>query len=756
MVFATRLGRQCFLLPRATSSGSPAAYFQRATELLFVRRAFTAAPSFSKPEERRDPYDRYRQKLASPEIRSELNTDSAKTMKYIQDLGPEPDFLDVMSNAVMHAAIENEKASNDEHSLGPTGRFRYKWVMAGPLEYLRSYRRYQVDDPSKQTEVVLDMDFMAADLLSMSLSVDETMLAYILRNDNEEPQILVRMIGNDQTVKLASIPKEEEFVAAEFGAVRQDKDEHSLFLLAKDSLGSPKRVFSLAIQPHLLFNLDDIDASETGTTTSANNMPSPTLLYEAPDPKAHVDVQRTQGCQYVAINARTQSSNEIHLIQHHNDNLQLVRSREDGVQYHLNAGSDDDIFVLASSSSPSGKADHLPGIKPALYQSSMKDLPLRDGFGKLLSESDGEHEIFDFDLFEKFIAYYELSTVDGTHRIRVVNRRKADDESVVPFSADVETLTPSGNMNYKADSLQFFAESPSEPFKILGYNMMTKELNPMNQSKPNPRKITKRRIFVTSKDGTKVPLSLVYMEKINDEALKKDPLTVILTGYGAYGKPVKLAFDPTLEPLLKAGFALAFAHTRGGSELGKAWHLGGRGLNKIRAIEDFIACAEVLTSGAVFKRPVELTAKGFSAGGVIIGAAVNRRPELFRNVVLTNAFLDLDATMRNPSLYLTEHEWDEYGNPLEDEEAAKSIRSICPVSNVPFGKDLPRFLLITCLDDEEVPFWNSVIYGKKIAETGKAEVYLNVESEGGHKLYTNSLDVAAVEATFIAGNGSRS
>ena len=204
---------------------------------------------------------------------------------------------------------------------------------------------------------------------------------------------------------------------------------------------------------------------------------------------------------------------------------------------------------------------------------------------------------------------------------------------------------------------------------------------------------------------------------------------------------------------------LAFAHTRGGGELGRAWHLKGRGRDKPRAIEDFVACAEALVSGTVLNRSVHLSAKAFSAGGVLLGAAVNQRPDLFHSVVFTNAFLDVNATLRNRSLHLTEHEWPEYGNPLDDEIAAETIASYCPTLNASGSKSSdnpPKFLVIGTLDDDRVPFWNAVVYGKKIREKygEKSNVLLHIEAEGGHHLGHNRIRVAAMEATFLVGNAA--
>ena len=135
-----------------------------------------------------------------------------------------------------------------------------------------------------------------------------------------------------------------------------------------------------------------------------------------------------------------------------------------------------------------------------------------------------------------------------------------------------------------------------------------------------------------------------------------------------------------------------------------------------------------------------------------MGAAVNQHPELFGNVVLTNCFLDVKKTMENPNLFLTEHEYDEYGNPTSDAKAAKTISSYCPVSTARQAKEqTSRFLIIGAFDDVQTPFWNAFIYGSKIRARSRAKnrVFIHIESHGGHHL---QLHVAALEAAFVIGN----
>jgi oligopeptidase B len=186
--------------------------------------------------------------------------------------------------------------------------------------------------------------------------------------------------------------------------------------------------------------------------------------------------------------------------------------------------------------------------------------------------------------------------------------------------------------------------------------------------------------YATSSDGTHIPISVFYRDnQTTDRAL--------LVGYGAYGKPAEWSYDPLFHYLLDQGVVVAYANIRY--------------YNKISGIQDYIACAEYMQAyGSVI-------AYGVSAGGVVVGASLQQAPHVFQSGILVNAFLDVEATLRNSDLYLTKEDWEEYGNP----ELDPSITSYCPVRNVSPGG--PPILVLATLDDERVPFWNALIYTHK-------------------------------------------
>jgi protease II len=567
-----------------------------------------------------------------------------------------------------------------------------------------------------------------------------------------ERELWVRHIATGRQIQICR-DAAAAVTVVEFGPQLADCAGHTLTWVTTDEVGRPCTA-----------HVATVDSSATPTTLTCSESQ---ILYHSDDPVVHVDVQRCKGCEYTAVHARTQTKNQIFLMGpcYPETGLQLVRPWQEGVQYHLDVGTKQDVILMASRShvqlgdnneSESGNTTQTTGLEVeySVWETCIGALPITDDWGTSVVVPKTGYIITDMDVFEDFLCVYERSTLDGRQRIRVTSRLSSAEEWIVPVpdqDAYVAVLSPGGNMRYQSDKIRFFLESPAEPKRTYEYHVPSRRVALLSEDrKCHGDEIVQERTVVSSQDGTLVPLSFVY-RKSTEETDERQTLPVVLMGYGAYGQSLNLAYDPTTLPLLDRGFVLAYAHTRGGGELGNSWHHRGRLYEKGRAVEDYLACAEALT-GYLLDKPVLLVAKAFSAGGVVVGAAVNRRPDLFSGVVLTNAFLDVEATMHNQSLHLTQHEWDEYGNPLEDSLSTESIASYCPVANVnDNGCDLPRFLLVGTLDDREVPVWNPVVYGKKMRETtgGKADILLYVEGKGGHQLLGTRSHIAALEVAFI-------
>ena len=237
---------------------------------------------------------------------------------------------------------------------------------------------------------------------------------------------------------------------------------------------------------------------------------------------------------------------------------------------------------------------------------------------------------------------------------------------------------------------------------------------------------TERR-FAPARDGRRIPISIVYH--------KTTPLTgkspLLLQGYGSYGASTEAAFEPVRLSLLDRGFIFAIAHVRGGQELGREWYETGRLLQKKNTFTDFIACAEHLVARA-YTAPEQLYAMGGSAGGLLMGAVVNMRPELFRGVIAGVPWVDVITTMLDSSIPLTTSEYDEWGNP-NDKEYYDYMLSYSPYDNVE-AKDYPAMLVTTGLHDSQVQYWEPAkwVARMRALKTGDAPLYLWTNMEAGH------------------------
>jgi oligopeptidase B len=402
-----------------------------------------------------------------------------------------------------------------------------------------------------------------------------------------------------------------------------------------------------------------------------------------------------------------------------------------------------------------------------LFETSVSSLPLYDtAFGVEYVIGNDEYIIADMDVFCDFIALYERSSVDGRHRIRLKRRIGVilEEDIIIPLphgTGDCAILSSGGNMYYESTSLCFRIESPCSAGRTYSFDTTTGQVQPLGSEAVKVPYVEKR-VFVTSADGTHVPMSIF---RLDDDAMDNENRhPAVLIGYGAYGEPVVYGFDPTIVPLLNRGFVIAYAHTRGGGELGRAWYRAGRLDQKQRVIEDFIACAEALVGPLGISESQMLTAKAFSAGAVTVAGAVNRQPSLFGSVVLTNPFLDVGTSMWNKELALTEHEWNEWGNAIFGNNAAKSISSYCPMSNVT-QQNYPQMLLVGTIDDANVPYWHPLTFCLKVRKAFEAlapteadnreitdrRALLHIEESGGHQLHGTKVDVTAMEAAFIVG-----
>ncbi len=243
----------------------------------------------------------------------------------------------------------------------------------------------------------------------------------------------------------------------------------------------------------------------------------------------------------------------------------------------------------------------------------------------------------------------------------------------------------------------------------------------------NPQNYVTERTTATADDGKKIPISLVYKKGL----IKNGNNPLLIYGYGSYGHTIDAAFSSVRLSLLDRGFVYAIAHVRGSQTMGRAWYEDGKLLKKKNTFTDFISCAEELIEQK-FTIPDKLFAMGGSAGGLLMGAVVNLRPELWKGIVAAVPFVDVVTTMLDESIPLTTGEFDEWGNP-KNKEFYDYILSYSPYDNVE-KKDYPAMLVTTGLHDSQVQYWEPAKWVAKLREmkTDDNELFLFTEMEAGH------------------------
>ena len=287
------------------------------------------------------------------------------------------------------------------------------------------------------------------------------------------------------------------------------------------------------------------------------------------------------------------------------------------------------------------------------------------------------------------------------------------------------------NAEYDTDRFRFVYESLVTPDSVFDYDMNTRARTLLKQRPVlggyEASRFASELVYATAADGTPVPVSMVYRR----DTRAPGPQAMLLTGYGAYGYPHDVHFSSARLSLLERGVIVAVAHVRGGGELGKRWHDEGRMLNKRNTFTDFVAAAEHLI-GKGYTAPSKLVIEGGSAGGLLMGAVVNMRPELFQAVVADVPFVDVLNTMLDASLPLTTGEYDEWGDP-NDPDHYRYMLSYSTYDNIA-ARAYPAMLVQTSLNDSQVMYWEPAKYVAKLRATKTDDnvLLLKTNMDAGH------------------------
>ncbi len=334
--------------------------------------------------------------------------------------------------------------------------------------------------------------------------------------------------------------------------------------------------------------------------------------------------------------------------------------------------------------------------------------------------------------------------------MRVVDQ-KTGKKHYLDFGEPAYVVYPATNVDFETPLLRYGYASLTTPNSTYDYNMVTREKKLLKQQEVvggyNPADYVTERLWATADDGTKIPMSIVYKK-----GMKKDGNNnTMLYGYGSYGASTDPFFSSTRLSLLDRGFIYAIAHIRGGQEMGRQWYEDGKMFKKKNTFTDFIDCAEFMIDEG-YTKPEKLFASGGSAGGLLMGAVVNMRPDLFKAVLAQVPFVDVVTTMLDDDIPLTTGEFDEWGNP-DVLESYMYMLEYSPYDQVK-AQNYPNMMVTTGLHDSQVQYWEPAKWVAKLREmkTDNNTLLLRTNMETGHGGTTGRFKVyreTAEEYAFI-------
>jgi oligopeptidase B len=412
-------------------------------------------------------------------------------------------------------------------------------------------------------------------------------------------------------------------------------------------------------------------------------------VFHEPDELFRVGAYRTKDDAYVVVSAGSFTTSEAWVVpaDRPDQPLRVVHPREQGVLYSVN--HQDGRFLIRTN------ADGAFNFK---LVAAPLDAPGRAGWRDVTPHRE-DVLVEGFDIFRHHLVLYERA--EGLRRIAVQDNRDGSTH-LVSFPEPVYAAFGGANREYDTGTLRFTYTSMVTPSSVYDYDMDTRERVLLKQTEVlggyDPSLYATERSWATARDGTRVPVSLVYRKPLARDGSRP----MLLYAYGSYGSSAEPTFSSANLSLLDRGVVYAIAHIRGGQEMGRRWYEDGKMMRKMNTFHDFIDVAEHLVAEG-YTSAERLAIRGGSAGGLLMGAVINLRPDLFRAVVADVPFVDVINTMLDASIPLTTGEWEQWGNPAI-EEHYRYILQYSPYDNVE-RKAYPAMLVTTGLNDPRVAYW---------------------------------------------------
>ena len=538
-----------------------------------------------------------------------------------------------------------------------------------------------------ENELAKDKDFFSLGVAS--ISPNQQILAYSTDTTGAEQYTLYFL--DLKTRSLFS-----ETIADTYYSFAWGNDNRTVFYTKVDSTNRPYQLWR-----HTLGNNPDDDV----------------LVYQEDNEAYYLSVGKTRSRDYILLDLSSKITSEVHYLDANKPDgeFEIFQPRQTGIEYSIEHHSDR-FYIVTNEEAINFKLMSTP-VNSTDKSSWQTVIPHRED---VMLEG--------IDAFADYSIIYEQQEGLPTARIQTL---ATGEITQLSFPEPTYSFYGGSNPEFNTTKFRFGYSSLTTPSSVFDYDLKTGERELKKETEVlggYDRSLYKsERLTAIAPDGTEVPISLVYKRGIARDG--SNPLW--LTGYGSYGYSYPIDFSSIRLSLLDRGMVYAIAHIRGGEEMGRKWYEDGKFLKKKNTFTDFIACAEHLIAEK-WTNSDRLTISGGSAGGLLMGAVVNERPDLFKVVVADVPFVDVLTTILDTSLPLTVLEWEEWGNP-NDPQYYEYIKSYSPYDNVT-AKEYPAMLITAGLNDSRVKYWEPAKWTAKLRElkTDDNLLLLKTNMSAGH------------------------
>ena len=596
------------------------------------------------------------------------------------------------------------------------------------LKSYEYFRRYEPDnehpiyirrkDKNSEEIILIDVNELAKEedfyqLANWSISPNENLMAYAEdTNGRRQYTIKLKDISNNTTSQYSILNTS--------GSMGWSADGNFLFYVLKDE----ETLLPYKVMRH-----------EIGTSQDKDD-----VVYEEKDSTFYTSVGNTRSMDYIEINISSTTSSEVRLLKA-NEPLNQPRTflqREKDHLYSVDHDPADDRFIVESNWN---------AINFRLLETSLENSQDKNGWKELIPHRDDV-------LLQAVIPFPDHLVVmerqNGLRQLKVVNKN-SNSSQPINFNDPSYTAYLAANPEYNTDRFYFGYSSMRTPDSLFsvklssGRKRLLKEAEVKGSFSSSDYKVERK--LIEGRDGTKVPVSLVYKRTLFNKG--ENPLFVY--GYGSYGNSIDAGFSSSRLSLLDRGFIFAIAHIRGGQELGRSWYEDGKMFKKLNTFYDFIDVTKGLLSQGYGSND-RVFAGGGSAGGLLMGAIVNMEPNLYKGIISNVPFVDVITTMSDPSIPLTTGEYDEWGNPENKKEFEYMMR-YSPYDNIE-ENEYPSILVTAGLWDSQVQYYEPAKYVSKLRDFNKGQnpILMKINMSAGHSGNSGrfqSLKEVAMEYAFL-------